>query len=175
MAMVAIALYQPDIPPNAGALLRLTACLGVGLHLIGPTGFTLADRHLKRAALDYLAAADLTEHTGWTAFQDWRRQAGSPRLVLLTTRADRPYTGFAFAAGDLLLFGRETAGVPDHVHAAADAALAIPIRRPLRSLNVATAAAMVLGEALRQTDAFPPLRPGGEAAGAAHSTTGHPP
>jgi tRNA (cytidine/uridine-2'-O-)-methyltransferase len=156
--MVAIALFQPDIPQNAGALMRLTACLGVRLHVIGPAGFTLSDRGLKRAALDYLAAADVHQHVGWTAFQEWRRLAGAPRLVLMTTRAGGPYTGFAFAADDVLLFGRETAGVPDHVHAAADAALAIPMRPSLRSLNVATAAAMVLGEALRQTGGFPPPR-----------------
>ena len=146
-----LALYEPDIPQNAGALLRLGAGLGVPVDIIEPCGFVLSDRRLKRAGMDYLGAADLTRHESWASFLAQRRG----RLVLLTTRASLPYHRFAFGAGDTLLLGRETAGVPDAVHRAADARLRIPMRQGLRSLNVALAAAMVLGEALRQTDAFP--------------------
>ena len=146
-----IALYQPDIPQNAGALLRLGACLGVPVHVIGPAGFDLSDRRLKRAGMDYLAAATLVRHTSWQAFEAWRRGAPSRRLILMTTAATRPYVDFAFRAEDIILLGRESGGVPETVHQAADARLLVPIRPGLRSINVATAAAMVLGEALRQT------------------------
>ena len=149
-----LALYQPDIPQNTGTILRLGACLGVPVPVIAPAGFDLSDRRLKRAGLDYLDHVRLVRHASWAAFEDWRRDAQA-RLILLTTGAALPYTGFAFAAGDVLLLGRESAGVPDEVHRAADARLVIPIEPGLRSLNVATAAAMVLGEALRQTGAFP--------------------
>ena len=149
-----LALYEPDIPQNTGTILRLGACLGVPVHVIAPAGFDLSDRRLKRAGLDYLDHVRLVRHASWAAFEDWRRDAQA-RLILLTTGAALPYTGFAFAAGDVLLLGRESAGVPDEVHGAADARLVIPIEPGLRSLNVATAAAMVLGEALRQTGAFP--------------------
>lgn len=149
-----LALYEPDIPQNAGALMRLGACLGVGIDLIEPCGFLLSDRGLKRAGMDYLKSADIRRHESWNRFcQD--RQPESGRLVLLTTRGDMVYTDFAFEAGDTLLVGRESAGVPDAVHAAADARLTIPLISGLRSLNVAQAAAMVLGEALRQTGLFP--------------------
>lgn len=150
-----LGLYQPDIPQNAGTILRLAACLGVGVDVIGPTGFDLTDRALRRAGLDYLAHVDLMRHPDWAAFETARRHA-SRRLVLLTARGSTPYTGFAFTPGDVLLLGRESAGVPDAVHAAADARLRIPMRPGLRSLNIAVAAAMVLGEALRQTGCFPP-------------------
>ena len=146
-----IALYQPDIPQNAGALLRLGACLGVPVHVIGPAGFDLSDRRLKRAGMDYLAAATLVRHTSWRAFETWRREAPARRLILMTTAATRPYVDFAFRAEDIILLGRESGGVPETVHHAADARLVVPIRPGLRSINVATAAAMVLGEALRQT------------------------
>jgi len=152
-----LALYEPDIPQNAGALMRLGACLGVGIDLIEPCGFLLTDRALKRAGMDYLKSADIGRHRSWARFH----QALAPpaRLVLLTTKAQTPYTDFAFAAHDVLLLGRESAGVPDAVHAAAHARLTIPLRPGLRSLNVAQAAAMVLGEALRQTGLFPPPAP----------------
>lgn len=152
-----LALYQPDIPQNCGALIRLTACLGVGLDIIEPCGFLLDDKRLKRAGLDYHAQASLRRHRSWTAFQTTRQAESAPsgRLLLLTTGGDRPYTHFAYAADDILLLGRESAGVPDEVHAAADARLVIPVRAGCRSLNVAQAAAMVLGEALRQTGSFP--------------------
>jgi len=146
-----LALFEPDIPQNAGALLRLGACLGVPIDIIEPCGFVLSDRRLKRAGMDYLAEAELERHESWARF----RAVRSGRLVLLTTRAELAYPGFAFRADDTLLLGRETAGVPAMVHSAADARLRIPLKPGMRSLNVALAAAMVLGEALRQTNAFP--------------------
>jgi tRNA (cytidine/uridine-2'-O-)-methyltransferase len=148
-----LALFQPDIPQNLGAAIRLCACLGAGLDVIEPCAFPLSDRSLKRAALDYGPQAELTLHASWSEFLAApARRSG--RVVLFTTRAERPYVAFAFEAADTLLFGRESAGVPDEVHAAADARLVIPLRPGLRSLNVATAAAMALGEALRQTHGF---------------------
>ena len=158
-----LALFEPDIPQNAGTLLRLAACLDVGVDIIEPAGFSLADRALKRAGMDYLEKARLRRHPSWEAFQAGRgapAREGGPdqtkgRLVLLTTRAAVPYTGFAFAPDDTLLLGRESAGVPEAVHAAADARLLIPLMIGTRSLNVALAAAMVLGEALRQCNLFP--------------------
>jgi tRNA (cytidine/uridine-2'-O-)-methyltransferase len=152
--VVRLALYEPDIPQNAGALMRLGACLGVGIDLIEPCGFLLSDRGLKRAGMDYLKSADIRRHESWNRFcQD--RQPENGRLVLLTTRGDMAYTEFTFRPDDVLLVGRESAGVPDSVHAAANARLTIPLISGLRSLNVAQAAAMVLGEALRQTGLFP--------------------
>lgn len=150
-----LALYEPDIPQNAGALLRLGACLGVAVDVIEPVGFVLSDRRLKRAGMDYLAAATLVRHPSWAEFR--RHCAG--RLVLLTTKASLAYHRFAFRADDTLLLGRETAGVPDAIHQAVDARLRIPMRPGLRSLNVALAAALVLGEALRQTQQFPQETP----------------
>jgi tRNA (cytidine/uridine-2'-O-)-methyltransferase len=152
--MVALVLYQPDIPQNAGTIMRLCACLGVEVHVIEPAGFDLSDRALRRAGMDYLEHVRLIRHLSWQDFSDWRQQQGR-RLVLLTTAATRPYPDFAYADADLLLLGRESAGVPEAVHEAADARLVIPIAAGLRSLNVATAAAMILGEALRQTAGFP--------------------
>jgi len=157
-----LALYQPDIPQNCGALIRLAACLGVGLEIIEPCGFLLDDKRLRRAGLDYHAQASLRRHSSWTAFQASRATEKAPqsRLLLLTTGGDRPYTDFAYAPGDILLLGRESAGVPAEVHAAADARLVIPVRADCRSLNVAQAAAMALGEALRQTGGFAACSPG---------------
>jgi tRNA (cytidine/uridine-2'-O-)-methyltransferase len=145
-----LALYEPDIPQNTGTMLRLAACLGVAVDLIGPAGFDMTDRALRRAALDYLARVAIVRHATFAAFEAARRLTAS-RLVLLTTHAEVPYTGFAFRPDDTLLLGRESAGVPKTVHAIADARLHIPMQPSLRSLNVAVAAAMVLGEALRQT------------------------
>jgi tRNA (cytidine/uridine-2'-O-)-methyltransferase len=154
-----LALYQPDIPQNAGAMIRLAACLGVGLEVIEPCGFLLDDRRLQRAALDYRAHCRLTAHRSWEAFQATRRGGALPgRLVLLTTRGAVGHLDFAFRPDDILLLGRESAGVPPSVHAAAEAAVAVPLRPGLRSLNLALAAALVLGEALRQTGGFPPLK-----------------
>jgi len=146
-----LALYEPDIPQNTGALLRLAACLDVGVDLIEPAGFVLSDRRLQRAGMDYLDLVPLRRHASWAAFEEAR----TGRLVLLTTRADRSFLDFAFAPDDILLLGRESAGVPDAVHAGADARLRVPMVPDARSLNVALAAAMVLSEALRQTNGFP--------------------
>jgi len=145
-----IALFQPDIPPNTGAILRLCACLDVGAHIIEPAGFAVSDRAFRRAGMDYLDQVRLTRHISWTTFEEWRRQTGS-RLVLFTTKGATSYLDFRFRPSDILLFGRETVGVTDEVVAAADARVKIPIKSGLRSLNVALAAAMAVGEALRQT------------------------
>ena len=152
--MPALVLYQPDIPQNAGAMMRLCACLGVEVHVIDPAGFDLSDRALRRAGMDYLERVSLIRHLSWEEFTDWRRKTGR-RLVLLTTRASTVYVDFSFRDDDLLLVGRESAGVPETVQEAADARLIVPMAAGLRSLNVATTAAMVLGEALRQTGGFP--------------------
>ncbi len=152
--MISLVLYQPDIPQNTGAMLRLCACLGVDIHVIEPPGFDLSDRALKRAGMDYLAQVTLTRHLSWKEFAGWRAESGR-RLVLATTRAALPYADFGFRGGDLILMGRESAGVPETVHEAADARVTIPMAAGMRSLNVATAAAMMLGEALRQTAGFP--------------------
>ena len=148
-----LALYEPDIPQNAGSLMRLGACLGVGIDIIEPCGFLLSDRNFRRAGMDYLQSAEIRRHESWAQFRRDVRPAS--RLVLLTTKGNLAYTDFAFAPGDILLVGRESAGVPQEVHDAVDAKLVIPLRSGLRSLNVAQAAAMVLGEALRQTSLFP--------------------
>jgi tRNA (cytidine/uridine-2'-O-)-methyltransferase len=144
-----IALYQPDIAGNTGTILRFAACLGLGVDIIEPAGFPLSDKALKRAGMDYLEMAALTRHIDWNAFEGWRKKDGS-RLVLLSTKAATPYTSFSFADGDILLFGRESAGVPDPVHQAADARLTIPMQGSARSINVALSVAMVAGEAVRQ-------------------------
>ncbi len=145
-----IALYQPDIPQNTGTILRLCACLGLAVDIIEPAGFPVTDRAFRRAGMDYLDRVDLSRHGSFAAFDGWRR-AGGLRLVLLSTAAERSYLDHAFAPDQVLLFGRESAGVPQDVHRAADARLRIPMRGGLRSLNVAMAVAMVAGEALRQT------------------------
>jgi tRNA (cytidine/uridine-2'-O-)-methyltransferase len=152
MSQLRIALYQPDIAGNAGAILRLGACLGIGIDIIEPAGFDMSDRALKRAGMDYLEIAALTRHLDFAAFEAWWRGEGR-RLILFTTRAEQPYFGFDFAASDVLLFGRESAGVPDQVHDTADARLTIPMPGGGRSLNVALAAAMAAGEAMRQVEA----------------------
>jgi tRNA (cytidine/uridine-2'-O-)-methyltransferase len=145
-----IALFQPDIPQNTGTILRLCACLGLEAHLIGPAGFPTSDRAFRRAGMDYLDAVTVVRHAAWGDFEAWRRRGGH-RLVLFTTAAATSYLDYRFEAADVLLFGRESAGVPAEVHDAADARLVIPMRPGLRSLNVAVAAAMAAGEALRQT------------------------
>lgn len=150
MTGLSIALYQPDIAGNTGTILRLAACLGLTVELIEPAGFDSSDRNLRRAGLDYIEAASLNRHIDWTHFETWRAEQGR-RLVLASTKAALPYTEFSFADGDILLFGRESAGVPDHVHETADARILIPMREGRRSINVAMSAAMIAGEALRQT------------------------
>jgi len=148
-----LALFQPDIPQNLGSSIRLAACLGVAVDVIEPCGFPLSDKAVRRTAMDYGDSVDLTRHSSWAAFLAApERQAG--RLVLFTTKAAAPHLTFAFEAGDTLLFGRESAGVPPEVHATAQARLFIPIRPPARSLNVVAAAAIALAEGLRRTDGF---------------------
>jgi len=149
-----IALYEPDIPQNAGTILRLCACLGIEAHIIEPAGFPVTDRAFRRAGMDYLDQVKIVRHGSWAAFDDWRRGERLP-LILLTTTAERSYLDHSFSDDQILLFGRESAGVPEAVHRSADARLRIPMRAGLRSLNVAMAAALVAGEALRQTGAFP--------------------
>lgn len=151
-----IALYQPDIPQNAGTIMRLAACLDLDIDLIEPAGFDASDRNLRRAGLDYLQHLRLTRHVSWEAFEEWRKtQIEAPRLVLLTTRGSVSHLETRFTETDILLLGRESAGVPEIVHQAAEARVRIPMRAGLRSLNVAVSAAIVVGEALRQTGGFP--------------------
>ena len=145
-----IALFQPDIPQNTGTILRLCACLGVSAHIIEPAGFDTSDRNFRRAGMDYLDHVRLKRHDSWSKFEEWRAEAGY-RLVLFTTKGATSYLDFRYDASDILLFGRETVGVTDEVAAAADIRLKIPIKQGLRSLNVAMAAAMAVGEAFRQT------------------------
>ena len=145
-----IALFQPDIPQNTGTILRLCACLDVAAHIIEPAGFPTTDRHFRRAGMDYLDRVTVNRHDSWSKFSQWRNEAGS-RLVLFTTKAAGSYLDFRYKSHDVLLFGRESAGVTEAVAAAADARVVIPIRPDLRSLNVAMSAAMAVGEALRQT------------------------
>lgn len=149
-----LALYQPDMPPNVGTLLRLAACLDVAVDVIEPCGFPYDDRRVRRAALDYLEHAEIVRHRSWDAFRAVRAPG---RIVLLTTKGQVAYADFRFAATDTLMVGRESAGVPDDVAAAADARVVIPLKAGMRSLNVAVAAAMALGEGLRQTGGFPPV------------------
>lgn len=144
-----IALYQPDIPGNTGTILRLAACMGIGVDIIEPAGFVLSDKNLKRAGMDYLASVTMTRHVNWQRFDEWRLNEGR-RLVLASTKAAERYTDFVYAENDILLFGRESAGVPDDVHNTADARIIIPMVEGQRSINVAMSAAMITGEALRQ-------------------------
>ncbi|MPZ37261.1 MAG: tRNA methyltransferase [Rhizobiales bacterium] len=152
-----IALYEPDIPQNAGTILRLAACLGAEAHIIEPAGFPVTDRAFRRAGMDYLDQVTIVRHRSFDDFEGWRKKmqdlGDRARLILFTTRGSVSYLDHAFRRDDVLLFGRESAGVPDYVHEAADARLIIPIRPGLRSLNVAVACAMALGEAMRQTRA----------------------
>lgn len=154
-----IALYQPDIPQNTGTILRLSACLGVAVDLIEPAGFPTTDRAFRRAGMDYLEKVALRRHGSFPEFRTMLGESAPddspPRLVLLTTGGDIPYCDFAYRPDDILMLGRESAGVPEAVHALADARLLVPMRPGLRSINVAITAAMVLGEALRQTGGFP--------------------
>lgn len=144
-----VVLFQPDIPQNAGTILRLCACLNVEAHIIEPAGFPISDRHFRRAGMDYLDLVTIVRHDSWAAFEAWRAQSGG-RLVLFSTKAATPYLDYIYRDDDILLFGRESAGVPDEVADAADARLVIPIAPGMRSLNVAVTVAMALGEALRQ-------------------------
>ena len=153
--MIRIALYQPDIAQNTGTILRLGSCLGLEAHIIEPAGFPVSDRHFRRAGMDYLDQVTIVRHVDWTAFEEWRRGKAA-RLILFTTGGTVSYLAHDFRDGDILLFGRESAGVPEAVHQAADARLVIPLREGMRSLNVAMSVAMAAGEALRQTGGMPP-------------------
>lgn len=149
--MIEIALFQPDIPPNAATIMRMAACFGLKVRIIEPAGFTWSDSSLKRAGMDYLDQALVTRDASWAAF---RQATKGQRLILASTKATTLYTDFTFHPGDILLMGRESSGVPEEVHEAADARLLIPMREGLRSLNVALACAMITGEALRQLGGF---------------------
>lgn len=155
MTALRIALYQPDIAGNTGTILRLAACLGLSVDIIEPAGFDISDRNLRRAGMDYLASVALTRHVSWQRFEEWRHDNGGRRLVLASTRAALPYTRFDFRQDDILLFGRESAGVPDHVHEDAGARILIPMVTGQRSINLAMSVAMISGEALRQTGFAP--------------------
>lgn len=155
-----IALFQPDIPQNTGTILRLCACMDAAAHIIEPAGFPVSDRHFRRAGMDYLDQVTLMHHNSWSKFEQWRNERAY-RLILFTTKSTSSYLDHHYGLNDILLFGRESAGVPDEVAAAADARLVIPIKPGLRSLNIAMAAAMALGEALRQTS--PGTSPRGQA------------
>ena len=150
MPNLKIALYQPDIPGNTGTILRFAACMGMTVDIIEPAGFALSDKNLRRAGMDYIASVTMTRHINFDHFQKWRNESGR-RLVLATTKGAVPYTDFEFQPDDVLLFGRESAGVPDHVHDTAEARVTIPMAPDQRSINVALSVAMISGEALRQT------------------------
>ncbi|KPF45546.1 tRNA (cytidine(34)-2'-O)-methyltransferase [Rhizobium sp. AAP43] len=150
MTDLRIALFQPDIPGNTGTILRLAACLGLKVDIIEPAGFVLSDKNLRRAGMDYLASVAMTRHINWDRFDAWRLSEGR-RLVLASTRAALPYTRLDYRANDILLFGRESAGVPEHVHDLAEERVLIPMAEGQRSINVALSAAMIAGEAMRQT------------------------
>ena len=152
--MIDCALFEPDIPQNAGAILRLGACFGVPIHIIHPAGFALSDQNLKRAGMDYLSRVDLIEHDNWDAFQAWQKDSGR-RVIALSTQGNTRLDRFHFDANDVLLLGRESAGLPAHVKQSADALLRLPIKAGNRSLNVASAASIAVFEALRQTDQLP--------------------
>jgi tRNA (cytidine/uridine-2'-O-)-methyltransferase len=150
-AVIRLVLFQPDIPQNAGAMMRLAACMGISLDLVEPCGFPLDDQRMKRAGMDYLSMLDLVRHPSWEAF----RRAPGGRLVLLTTTGDVSHADFAFQPDDRIIVGRESAGVPVDVHQGADARIRIPMRPGIRSINVAQAAAIGVAEALRQTGQLP--------------------
>lgn len=152
--MPRLALYQPDIPQNAGTIVRLCACLGVDVDLIEPAAFDVSDRHFRRAGMDYLERAAVTRHDGFAGFENWCRRQHR-RLVLIETDGAERLDRFGFTGDDVLLLGRESAGVPAPVYAAADRSVRIPMRPGLRSINVALAAGIVLAEALRQLGRFP--------------------
>ena len=154
---IELALYQPDIANNTGTLIRLGACLGVTIHLIHPTGFPFSPKALARAGLDYVDHAMVHEHVSWTQFNAWRLE-NARRLVLLTTKAETSAYAAQYALNDILMVGRESAGVPDDVASSSDLQIRIPMREGLRSINVALAATLILGEAKRQTDGFTGLK-----------------
>ena len=147
-----LALFQPDMPPNTGAMIRLCACFNIGLDIIEPCGFVWDDRKLKRVAMDYIEHVDFTRHASWESFKD---KAETRRIVLLTTKAETPFHHFSYRSDDILMVGRESAGVPGEIHESLKAKVLIPMQKDVRSINVSMAAAIVLSEALRQTEGFP--------------------
>ncbi|NVJ71187.1 MAG: tRNA (cytidine(34)-2'-O)-methyltransferase [Alphaproteobacteria bacterium] len=149
-----IALFQPDQPQNTGTLLRLGACMDAPVHVIEPCGFPFSHRALKRSAMDYADLVALHHHLDWNAFTDWQK-SNKRRVILLTTKAEATYTDFKFMKDDILLVGSESTGAPEEVHEHADARITIPMNPGARSINVAVSMAMVLGEAIRQTDCWP--------------------
>ena len=149
-----LALYQPDIPQNTGAMLRMAACFALPVDVIEPAGFVFGEARMRRAGMDYWNRVEIRRFPDWRAFAAERKAAGA-RLILMTTRGDRIYTDFAFEAGDTIIMGRESAGVPDDIHAACDARLRVPMAPGTRSLNVAQTAAIAIAEGLRQTGGFP--------------------
>jgi tRNA (cytidine/uridine-2'-O-)-methyltransferase len=154
--LLRLALYQPDIPQNAGTMLRMAACFGLAADIIEPAGFPVSDRHFRRSGMDYLDHIEIKRHISFATFDSDRKSSGK-RLILLTTKASIGHTQFRFQAGDILMVGRESSGVPPEVHEAVDGRVVIPMHAQLRSINVALSAAIVLGEALRQLEHFPPL------------------
>jgi tRNA (cytidine/uridine-2'-O-)-methyltransferase len=156
--MLSIAMFEPDIPQNTGSMIRLCACMNTTLHIIEPCGFPLNNKLLQRAAMDYIEHVRLERHMSWQHFLDYKQIQKASRLLLLSTHASSMYTEFSYQPGDILLLGRESAGVPDYVRDTADARLRIPVQAGVRSLNIVQAASMVLGEALRQTGGFPGAR-----------------
>lgn len=146
-----LTLFQPDIPQNTGSMIRLAACMGVSLHIIEPCGFPFDDKKVRRASMDYYDHAQIIRHSSWSAFLDFRQNLQHSRLLLLSAHASTAYTNYSYQSNDVLLLGSESAGVPEYVKAHADAGITIPMQRGVRSLNVALAASMVLGEAIRQT------------------------
>jgi len=149
-----LALFQPDIPPNTGTIIRMAACLNIQVNIIEPCGFPFGDKSFRRAGMDYIDQSMITRHKSWEYFLE---SIGSSRIILLSTKAVRVYTDITYHSDDIILLGRESAGVPDNVHNRADERVIIPMTPETRSLNVAVSASMVLGEALRQTNLFPPL------------------
>lgn len=150
--MPRLALYQPDIPQNTGAAIRLCACMGIGLDIIEPCGFVWDTRKIRQSAMDYYDMAALERHDSWERFLEYYK--GSQRIILMTTKAAIPYTDFNFQPDDILLAGRESAGVPDHVHDSCDGRIVLPMKKGIRSMNIINASSMILGEALRQTGGF---------------------
>ena len=148
-----IALYQPDIPQNTGNIFRLGACLGVSVDIIEPTGFIFDDKKFKRSAMDYIDHIDYKKHIDWQQFYDWSQEK-KYRLILMTTKARQSFYEFEFHSSDILLFGRETAGVPDNIHQIVDHCLTIPMKEGVRSINLSSSVALVLGEGLRQTNSI---------------------
>ena len=146
-----IALYQPDIPQNTGNIFRLGACLGVSVDIIEPTGFIFDDKRFKRSAMDYLDHIDYRRHIDWQHFYDWAKD-NEFRLILMTTKSKKSLYNFEFHPSDILLFGRESAGVPENIHKIVDHRLTIPMKEGVRSINLSSSVALVLGESLRQTN-----------------------